>query len=593
MPTFEFTAPDGRVYEIEGPEGATQSEAWRVLQRRLTPVPEQLPTGPESVQEELAERSVPEQALAGVGASAAETYYGTKELLRRPGAEALSEAVGEPVSALSLEDQRRLEEWRAIRGGPATAGRVVGEMAQVGLPAARAYQAARVGGPLVRATAPITAESGVVGAYEGLKPPEPGETRLGRVGGAAALNLGLGAGMNVLGRAVLPRGYPKSQAALREEEMLRGVGVKPRLPMTLAAEPGGPVGRSLMWAQRYPLMSLPGTSAVLRKQISRSLDDWREAMFLQAVPERARGEIRLPRQFSGVENPAQKTLENIGDWYSREYKRVLDPYNFRVRVQDPRKAKGTLTFTGGIQDALNSIPTKVARNKVRQELNQIFKGQTNNRGIMSGEAVSAVKTAIRNRRIASKKKPDIADGWRRASEAFEDEVERQLKMQDMSAAVDYASLRAPYRNLVALEETSGRLKAKFAEFSPDDLYAATIAKSKRESGRRPVAYGQAPFQQEAQRGARDVYTIDPTKRQEGSVFQVAALGGLTGIGGMASPVTTGAIWAGMLGTLPYPIQRYLMQGYPAQQSLRQLQRSPVLQRALSTGRAGTTAGVYD
>jgi len=568
---------------------------WERYQRKPwehygTPTLERMPTGPESVQEELAERSVPEQVLAGVGASAAETYYGTKELLRGAGNEVLEEALGEDIPALSPEDQRRLEEWRAIRGGPATVGRVIGETAQVALPAARAYQAARVGGPLVRATAPITAESGVVGGYAALKPPEPGETRLGRAGTAAALNLGLGSAMNVAGRTVLPRGYPKSQAALREEEMLRSVGVEPRLPMTLAAEPGGPVGRSLMWAQRYPLMSLPGTSAVLRKQISRSLDDWREGMFLRAVPERARGEIRLPRQFTDVENPAQQTFRSIGDWYSREYKRLLDPYDFRVMVPQPG---GKNIPTQLIQDAVATIPTKNARQTVEKELRQILKGQTNNLGVMSGEAVSAVKTAIRNRRIASKKKPDIADGWRRASEAFDDEVERQLKMQDMPAAIDYASLRAPYRNLVTLEDAAARTKGKFGEFTVDDLYAASIAKSKREAGPRPVARGQAALQTEAQRAARDVYTIDPTKRQEGSVFQVAALGGLTGIGGMASPVTTGAIWAGMLGTLPYPVQRYLMQGYPTQQSLRRLQQSPVLQRALSAGRAGATTGTID
>ena len=240
-----------------------------------------------------------------------------------------------------------------------------------------------------------------------------------------------------------------------------------------------------------------------------------------------------------------------------------------------------------------TIPTKNARQTVEKELRQILKGQTNNLGVMSGEAVSAVKTALRNRRIASKKKPDIADGWRRASEAFEDEVERQLKMQNMPAAVDYASLRAPYRNLVTLEDAAARTKGKFGEFTVDDLYAATIAKSKREAGPRQVARGQAALQPEAQRAARDVYTIDPTKRQEGSIFQVAALGGLTGIGGMASPVTTGAIWTGMLGTLPYPVQRYLMQGYPTQQSLRRLQQSPVLRRALSTARAGATTGMMD
>lgn len=48
MPIFEFQAPDGKTYEIEAPEGATQEQAFEVLQQQLAggPPPAPAPTAP-------------------------------------------------------------------------------------------------------------------------------------------------------------------------------------------------------------------------------------------------------------------------------------------------------------------------------------------------------------------------------------------------------------------------------------------------------------------------------------------------------------------------------------------------------------------
>lgn len=37
MPTFSFTSPDGKTYEVAGPEGATKEQAFQVLQQRIGP----------------------------------------------------------------------------------------------------------------------------------------------------------------------------------------------------------------------------------------------------------------------------------------------------------------------------------------------------------------------------------------------------------------------------------------------------------------------------------------------------------------------------------------------------------------------------
>lgn len=47
MPTFKFTAPDGKKYSVEGPEGATEQQAFQMLQSQLgaPPVPPAKPFG--------------------------------------------------------------------------------------------------------------------------------------------------------------------------------------------------------------------------------------------------------------------------------------------------------------------------------------------------------------------------------------------------------------------------------------------------------------------------------------------------------------------------------------------------------------------
>ena len=35
MPTFDFKSPDGKTYSIQGPEGATQEQAFQILQQQL------------------------------------------------------------------------------------------------------------------------------------------------------------------------------------------------------------------------------------------------------------------------------------------------------------------------------------------------------------------------------------------------------------------------------------------------------------------------------------------------------------------------------------------------------------------------------
>lgn len=75
MPTFKFTSPDGRTYRVKGPEGATQADAWGILQQQLgqaepttavepiaPPAPE-APSGPRGIGE-IIQAPEPERGFA-------------------------------------------------------------------------------------------------------------------------------------------------------------------------------------------------------------------------------------------------------------------------------------------------------------------------------------------------------------------------------------------------------------------------------------------------------------------------------------------------------------------------------------------------
>lgn len=74
MPVFEFTSPEGKVYEVEGPEGATKEQAWGILRQQIQmsaqpaakqQIPQQAPQIPQQVQSQMAPQDIPtEENLA-------------------------------------------------------------------------------------------------------------------------------------------------------------------------------------------------------------------------------------------------------------------------------------------------------------------------------------------------------------------------------------------------------------------------------------------------------------------------------------------------------------------------------------------------
>ncbi len=77
MPTFVFTSPDGREHEVSGPEGATQEQAFQILQSQLGTQKEQgVSRSPANFAEALGgEGSVPPEMYDAMGGDVARDFF--------------------------------------------------------------------------------------------------------------------------------------------------------------------------------------------------------------------------------------------------------------------------------------------------------------------------------------------------------------------------------------------------------------------------------------------------------------------------------------------------------------------------------------
>ena len=190
-----------------------------------------------------------------------------------------------------------------------TAGNVLGEAAQMMLPASAAYRGAQAvtkGVPFLQRVAPITAESATVGMVDALKRPEEGETRLGTALKSAAANL-VGAGVQTgISRVARPQMFERTPLAQSEMQMLRESGIEPDIPLSYGTRAKGPVSNVVRWMQRQPLRATPGFKQALERQGEKAIGDWREVMLRKALPEGA--DVPMPRTRTG-EAPVDETLD--------------------------------------------------------------------------------------------------------------------------------------------------------------------------------------------------------------------------------------------------------------------------------------------
>ena len=205
MPTYEITAPDGKVLEITAPDGATQEQVLAYAQAQYKSPAAQEPA---SQPDPTAGMSTMDKLRAGFAKSFVDTARGARQLgttslrnqtalagnvLRGVGMDGAANFVGRqitaPLARQGAEIQRDVDQSRELdaplmRTGAGLAGNVAGSVAQTALiPGAGATLPGRFG---------VAAAQG--GAFAGAQPVATGETRAG--------NAAMGAGFGVAGQGV-------------------------------------------------------------------------------------------------------------------------------------------------------------------------------------------------------------------------------------------------------------------------------------------------------------------------------------------------------------------------------------------------------
>lgn len=176
MPVFQITAPDGRKFRINAPDGASKEQALAYAQQQFAAQPAK-PTyrDPEGDYSPTEGQSFASNALAGAGKSAIDTYEGLKQML----------GFGDQTA---IDERARLDKDLMQTGG-GLVGNIGGQIAQMAVPGAvlgklgMGVKAATTLGKVAQAAAGA-------GAFAATQPVLTGDSRLGNAATGAAWGAG-------------------------------------------------------------------------------------------------------------------------------------------------------------------------------------------------------------------------------------------------------------------------------------------------------------------------------------------------------------------------------------------------------------------
>lgn len=289
MPVFEFTAPDGKIYEINGPEGSTQEEAFQVLQAQLAgqapqPGPQPAPAPPGAAPPGPGAPATPQVAAPiagpaggppapapGAPAGAGEARYGglteqefeqgetarlmQEQMNRDSGAEKFWAGAGQSVASTGRgirqlwnyatgdkeelaqlqqqEEEARRRDAPLLATGAGRGGQIVGHVAQAAIPVGAGAKAATTAGK-------IGLNMGLGAGMAALAPTVEGESRGqnalvgGAIGGlipgagraVSLVNEAKGTALRAVGRALGGGGATNAEIRALAQESAREAGNK-------------------------------------------------------------------------------------------------------------------------------------------------------------------------------------------------------------------------------------------------------------------------------------------------------------------------------------------------------------------------------
>jgi hypothetical protein len=209
MPTYEITAPDGKVLEITAPEGATQEQVLAYAQAQYKPT-QRAPAAPQEAPDPTEGMSFLDRVRAGFGKSFVDTARGSLQaateaiaipfsnvanIYGRGGARDVADTLNVParkaaeMRAEETERQRLDAPLMATGGG--VVGNIAGTLTQLAGPAYLARGSVAAPAFLPRTTAGNAVQGGILGM---IQPVGTDDSRLA--------NTGIGAGAGAIGAAL-------------------------------------------------------------------------------------------------------------------------------------------------------------------------------------------------------------------------------------------------------------------------------------------------------------------------------------------------------------------------------------------------------
>ncbi len=442
MPTYIVTAPDGKEYEVDAPQGASEADALTYFKKNWTP---EQKSKKATYAETAEEMPWYQQMAAGAGGAVQGLYLGAKQLADK----ASEEEVADYQAAMS-----------GLRG---TGAGIVGEIFANVLPGMGVFKAAStvpkvataLGSGGLKAGATVAGLSGATGALEGaLTPVTQDQSRIGNVviGGtvgavAPAVVGGVTRGAQIAKNLTSPF-FSKEARQISGGQMLRDVsGGKTDEILSLLenARPGQTAGQATVSA------NVPEFAAMQRI----ASDVAPNAPYNRELAQRASRQAEI-RSFAGTQDDLDKAIRTRGNQADANYVKA-----FQSAVKWDSEL-GSIMKNPYVKDAL-------------PEVRKLVQAEQGKRSVPLGEQLQMVKKELdgmlKNKEISDNKSRAILD----AQSSLTDWMKRKLTGYDVAieeyakASADIAQRKAGLKAMDILQsdvgsrERAGQLAKAVAE----------------------------------------------------------------------------------------------------------------------------------
>jgi hypothetical protein len=441
-----------------------------------------------------------EQFGVGIAKPVRQAYLGGKDLF----------------TDLSDEERRELLRLEQAKSGYATAGEVAGDIAALAIPGGAVGAATKgISRALPRALAALGLESGAVGAYEGLKAPEEGETRLENAATSAALT---GAGgvltktLGKMGRAAYGKISPTAKKMLDQ-----GVKLTPG-----QAREGG-----ITSGMEKALMDTPFVGPAVKKMQDTANAQWNTRV-LQSV---------APKGYE-VTAPGREGFKQLQEGFKNAYDRLWKP----IKVTDVNLAElgKNWAHAGKNLDMLPpdlKNPLTAVYSRAGQQIKSYM--DSGDVGLLSKLDDDLRDAILDTDRISARHLRSFRSSLR---EALPPEAASKLTAIDKKYA-DYAVAQKAASYVKSLENDS----------IINHRQLQTAIKNK--SGERQLVTGEGRLQPFADEAEATLGRVSPQRSQINigePVSRLAATGA-----GIARPIVTGTVLGGARGLINEPMRKAL------------------------------------